>query len=265
MPVINHLDGLVGNAPMAAEQLVRDEENKRRHLTITLSGAHAYGFPSPDSDLDLKSIHMASPKDLLGLSSVPESFDRLEFIHDVEVDYTSNELRSVLSGILGGNGNYIERVLGHLIVFQSPELEQLRPLVQASLSQAVYRHYRGFAANQRRAFEAGEAPSAKRLLYVLRTALTGIHLLRAGELRVDLTTTAAEYGYGDAMVLIEAKKAGEQTVLSEALASHWRRKLDALFAQLDQALAASILPAEAPNHAALESWLLAVRKRQWSE
>ena len=31
----------------------------RRHLVIYLSGAHAYGFPSPDSDLDLKCVHVA--------------------------------------------------------------------------------------------------------------------------------------------------------------------------------------------------------------
>ena len=28
-------------------------------MVVLLSGAHAYGFPSPDSDLDLKAIHLA--------------------------------------------------------------------------------------------------------------------------------------------------------------------------------------------------------------
>ena len=89
----------------------------------------------------------------------------------------------------------------------------MRPLVQKSLSRKVYRHYHGFAANQRKAFEAAEHPTAKKLLYVLRTALTGTHLLRTGELRVDLTTTANEYGFDEASELIETKRIGEKVVL----------------------------------------------------
>ena len=43
----------------AADRLLDEESAKRRHLVVSLSGAHAYGFPSPDSDLDLKAIHLA--------------------------------------------------------------------------------------------------------------------------------------------------------------------------------------------------------------
>ncbi|MFO0740531.1 MAG: nucleotidyltransferase domain-containing protein [Labilithrix sp.] len=38
----------------------RKKTPKREHLVIYLSGAHAYGFPSPDSDLDL--AHLTSPR-----------------------------------------------------------------------------------------------------------------------------------------------------------------------------------------------------------
>jgi hypothetical protein len=30
-------------------RVIAEEEARRRHLVIALSGAHAYGFPSPDS------------------------------------------------------------------------------------------------------------------------------------------------------------------------------------------------------------------------
>ena len=36
-----------------ARRFLAAEEEQRRHLVVYLSGAHAYGFPSPDSDLDL--------------------------------------------------------------------------------------------------------------------------------------------------------------------------------------------------------------------
>src|SRR5690606_22403890 len=49
---------LLAAHPRAVADRVLDEESaRRRHLVIALSGAHAYGFPSPDSDLDLKAVH----------------------------------------------------------------------------------------------------------------------------------------------------------------------------------------------------------------
>lgn len=47
------------HAQRVADAVLAEEEGKRRHLVVALSGAHAYGFPSPDSDLDLKAIHLA--------------------------------------------------------------------------------------------------------------------------------------------------------------------------------------------------------------
>jgi len=47
-------------------------------LSCGATGAHLYGFPSPDSDLDLKGIHLASTESVLGLRRMPEAFDRLE-------------------------------------------------------------------------------------------------------------------------------------------------------------------------------------------
>ncbi len=252
------MDVLTSHQRKVAKRVVREEETKRKHLVIALSGAHAYGFPSPDSDLDLKAVHIEPTASLLGLGSTRETFDRLEILDGVEIDYTSNELRGVLGGIAAGNGNYIERILGAHIIHRSPELEELRALVPAALSRRVHRHYRGFASSQRKAFEEAASPTAKKLLYVLRTALTGTHLLRTGELRVDLTTVADEYGYGDAHNLIEAKLQGERTVLSKSEQETWSSRLDALFSTLDDAVERSVLP-PTPFTDNIEAWLLRTR------
>lgn len=254
---MNFLDG---RARAVAERVVDEEESKRKHVVIALSGAHAYGFPSPDSDLDLKAIHIEPTRNLLGLGTTRDAFDRLEVLDGVEIDYTSNELRGVLTGIAAGNGNYIERVLAALVCRSSPLHLELKELVPGALSRRVHRHYRGFAANQRKAFEEAEEPTAKRLLYVLRTALTGTHLLRTGELRVDLTTTADEYGYGDANQLIAAKKQGERTVLPEGDRQAWLSRLDGLFDLIDQARQGSPLPEE-PKMDDLEAWLIETRRK----
>src|SRR5262249_9150420 len=81
---------------------------------IYLSGAHAYGFPSPDSDLDLKCVHVAPTGELVGLEPVSEPADRIVVIDGVELDDDSNELGAVLRGAIQGNGNFLERILGEL-------------------------------------------------------------------------------------------------------------------------------------------------------
>jgi predicted nucleotidyltransferase len=253
------MEFLEPRARAVAERVLTEEGARRHHLVVALSGAHAYGFPSPDSDLDLKAVHIAPTRQLLGLRESRPAADRLEVVDGVEIDYTSNEIGAVLAGILAGNGNYIERILGHLICLSSPAHEAAIPLVRRALSRRVYRHYRGFAASQREAFEGAEVPTAKKLLYVLRTTLTGAHLLRTGELRIDLTTVAEEYGFENALALVETKRRGEQVALSDPERASWQADLDRAFALLDDAHAHSVLPPEPVNADELEAWLVELR------
>ncbi|WP_394830622.1 nucleotidyltransferase domain-containing protein [Pendulispora rubella] len=242
--------------------VLAEEESRREHVVVLLSGAHAYGFPSPDSDLDLKAIHVARTEDLLGLEAPPPTVDRAEFIDGVEIDYTSNELAHALFGILAGNGNFIERVLGRMIAHESPLLAQLRPIVRGALSRRVHRHYRGFALNQRRFLE--KEPTTKKLLYVLRTTLTGIHLLATGELDADLTRLMARYDLSEAQALVEHKRSGERVGVDMALLDAWQPRIDTLFQKLDTVRDTSPLPEEPSNTEEIRSWLLRVRKEQFS-
>jgi uncharacterized protein len=259
MAIHNPAAVLSGAQHAVAAEVLAQEEAARRHLIIYLSGAHAYGFPSPDSDLDLKAVHVESTRKLLGLASPSAHASRLETIQGVEVDYTSNEIGPVLAGVLAGNGNYIERFLGDLCLYRAPALEELGPLVRGALSRRVYRHYRGFATQQRAAFEAAESPTAKKLLYVLRTALTGAHLLATGELVTDLARLAELRALADTGELIASKRAGELAPLDSAAVDRWRPRLDAVFADLDREHERSVLPEAPTNVADLEAWLIAHR------
>ena len=245
------------HARAVAERALDEESAKRAHLVVYLSGAHAYGFPSPDSDLDLKAIHVERTERLLGLAAPTPTFDRAEIIDGVEIDYTSNELGAALLGVLRGNGNFIERVLGATALRGSPELEALRPLVARALSRRVHRHYRGFAEGQLR--ELDRTPTAKRLLYVLRTALTGLHLLRSAALVTDVRITAREHRVDGIDALIARKQTGERASLSREEIDAWRGRVHALLDALDAAHARSVLPEEPPNAGELEAWLVALR------
>jgi hypothetical protein len=208
-------------------------------------------------------VHIAPTRDLVGLMTRGGGAEAMTTIDDVELDYGSNELGEVLRGVLKGNGNYLERLLGALVLAaDEPRLIALRPLVHATLSTRVARHYAGFAASQQR--QAIETPTAKKVLYVLRTAATGLHLLRTGQLETDLTRLAPEYGL-DVAELIARKQTGERAPLAGGELTRWRDQLDAMVAVVDAAVATSILPAEPPAAAVaeLDAWLAEVRRASW--
>ncbi|MGC4118148.1 MAG: nucleotidyltransferase domain-containing protein [Myxococcales bacterium] len=242
-----------------ARRVLAEEGARRTHVVVSLSGAHAYGFPSPDSDLDLKAVHAEKPARLLGLRPPDSNASRMEVIEGVEIDYSSNELGPVLSALLAGNGNYFERFLGAQTFAAGPGFEELRVLAKAALSKKVHRHYSGFARGQLREWEKSGFKSAKKLLYVLRTALTGTHLLLTGEMQIDVTQLVDRYGFGQARELVEAKKRGEKSELESTVSERWKASLDAAFQGLDQALARSVLPEECPNADALDDWLVRFR------
>jgi predicted nucleotidyltransferase len=241
-----------------SDRWLAEQVRLRETVVVALSGAHAYGFPSPDSDLDLKAIHIDPTRRLLGLRPTSTPIERIEIVEGVELDYSSHELGMVLAGVLKGNGNFIERILGHLLVVTSPALAELRPLVQASLSQRVHRHYRGFAHNQR--LEAEKTHRAKKVLYVLRTTLTGAHLLRTGQLVTDLTDLAPVYDF-DVTELLAAKSHAEKQALTNAAYTRACVEMDRAFVTLDTAVAAATVPPAPPVDAesALEDWLVGQR------
>jgi predicted nucleotidyltransferase len=253
--------------PPVVTTYIAQEATRRRHLVVYLSGAHAYGFPSPDSDFDLKCVHVAPTRALVGLVlDEGGGGDRIEVVDGVEIDYGSNEVGPVLRGVLKGNGNYLERLLGTLVLAEdAAAMDALRPLVRRSVSRLVHRHYAGFAASQLRAALEAEPPAAKKVLYVLRTTLTGAHLLRTGELVTDLGRLAAPYGFEAASELIAAKRAGERVALAPPTWAHWRGELDRALATLDAARRESPLPAEPPDDArdALETWLVDLRRERF--
>src|SRR5260370_20346811 len=53
-------------------------EHPQRLLFVTVSGAHLYGFPSPDSDVDLRGVHLLPAEALLGLDQGPATIERME-------------------------------------------------------------------------------------------------------------------------------------------------------------------------------------------
>jgi hypothetical protein len=130
------------------------------------------------------------------------------------------------------------------------------------LSRRAGRHYGGFAMSQLRLFD--DKPSAKRALYVLRTAATGRCLLDTGKLITDVHELG-DFVLAEIGDLIAIKRTAERQLLEPAQVTEWRPRLTAAIEAIDGAWPTSVLPPDPLPEAitALDAWLRSVRRRYW--
>src|SRR5436305_7514190 len=212
-------------------------------LFVTVSGAHLYGFPSPDSDVDLRGCHLLPLRDVVGLDLPDQTVERKLDLAGVEVELVSHDLGKYLRLLVKNNGYVLEQVFSPLVVTGRDFLEELRPLARRCLTRHHYHHYRGFLATQRNLLDKQEPKIAKAVLYAYRVVLTGIHLLRTGEVEANLPRLAREYRQSFLADLIAQKREekGPATDLDWAFHDARLRELEGL---LEEAYQASTLPEE---------------------
>ncbi|MBW5482991.1 nucleotidyltransferase domain-containing protein [Streptomyces bambusae] len=228
-------------------------------LFATVSGAHLYGFPSHDSDVDLRGVHLLPAEDLLGLREPEETRNRMWDHDGVEMDLVTHDVRKFVRLMLRRNGYVLEQLLSPLVVHTTPEHAELRDLAPHVLTLHHAHHYRGFASTQWRLFE--KTGELKPLLYAFRALLTGIHLMRTGAVQAHLPTLLREIPQAPAYLaeLIEAKTAAEHAPAEGPQRAALEADVQALHQALDEAQATTRLPAEPGAHAALDAFVVRVR------
>lgn len=232
-------------------------------LVVGVTGAHYYGFPSPDSDLDLKGIHVAKTESVVCLSPDPDTIDHVGFFEELEIDYTSHELGFALRLLLKGNGNILERILTPYQLLDSPDARQLQQLARGAVCKRFFHHYRGFFGRMCQDWRKAEPRTVKGLLYAYRSALTGIHLLRTGECVGDVTRLAPVYGFGRVADLVARKGAGTEHGAMVGQET-FEDDLDRLEAVLTAAHSESPLPESSQNTSDLDDFLIAIRRSHFS-
>ncbi len=116
-------------------------------------------------------------------------------------------------------------------------------------------HYLGFARTQWGLFE--KEPRVKPLLYVYRVLLTGLHLMRTGEVEANLVRLNDEVRLPWLPELIARKLAGpEKGRLEGADVAFHRGQVDRLVAELERASRESTLPDVPPARDALDALLV---------
>src|SRR5438874_10555129 len=86
----------------------------------TVSGAHLYGFPSADSDYDLRGMHVLPPRAVMGLDLKDQTIERTTIVEGLELDLVTHDIHKAFLLMLRKNGYVLEQVLSPLVVRTSP-------------------------------------------------------------------------------------------------------------------------------------------------
>lgn len=228
-------------------------------LFATISGAHPYGFPSPDSDYDLRGVRILPARDVLSLDARRDTLDVSQDLDGALIDLVTHDAEKFFRLLLRKNGYVLEQLLSPLVVLTTPEHAELCELARGCITRHHAHHYLGFARNQWQVFLKEQPQRVKPLLYVYRVLLTGLHLMQTGQIEANLLTlnTQARLPYIDERV--QAKQQGEAATLTHADIPFHEREVTRLLGQLDEARTSTQLPDEPTAGTALSDLLVRLR------
>ena len=179
-------------------------------MFATISGAHLYGFPSPDSDFDLRGSHVLPVDQVVGLDTGRETVEKEGVYDGIEIDLVTHDVAKFFRLVLRRNGYVLEQIFSPLVVATSDEHAELKRLAAKCITKFHAHHYLGFASTQWKLFAKEATPRVKPLLYVYRVLLTGIHLMRTGRVEANLVTLNREAKISFVDDLIAQKGAGSE-------------------------------------------------------
>lgn len=141
-----------------------------RVLYACESGSRAWGFPSPDSDYDVRFIYCHPTSWYLTLEEAP---DTLNFPVDAQLDLGGWELRKALKLLRGTNAALLEWLQSPIVYHEALAFRaRLTSLLPQTFNQrAGLHHYLGLVRRGLEADFTGEEVRLKRLFYALRSGL----------------------------------------------------------------------------------------------
>jgi uncharacterized protein len=232
-------------------------------LFVTISGAHLYGFPSPDSDYDLRGAHILPLREVVGLHELQDTIESSAMRDGLDIDLVTHDVHKYFNLLLKRNGYVLEQVYSPLVVHSTPEFDRLKQIARGCITRHHAHHYLGFVKTQWGLFSKEKPRRIKPLLYVYRVLLTGIHLMRTGEVEANLVNLNSIYQLSYIPDLIARKLTGkEQSILEDVDYPFHEAEYQRLTKELELAYQASTLPEKPSALDELNDLLITIRLSQ---
>jgi predicted nucleotidyltransferase len=216
---------------------------ERHTILAVVVGSRAYGLAGPGSDHDRRGVFAAPTRDFWRLDKPPTHLEG-----PLEEQF-SWEIERFCALARQGNPTVLEVLWSPLVERITPDGEELVAARSAFLSARVAETYGGYARDQLkrvgdRHARTGET-NFKQAMHMIRLLLAGAHVLRTGEILVDVAPLR------DRLLAIRHGKVPWPELTA------WT---DDLLADLSSARATTALPAE-PDHETIDHLLSRVRER----
>ena len=143
------------------------------------SGSRAWGFPSPDSDYDVRFIY-AHPKDWY--VSLYEKRDVIERPIDEVLDISGWDIKKALQLMQKANGPLYEWLNSPIVYRQKPEhVATLLSLAKSCYNPiGIFHHYKAMTQSKTNELQGQKEVKLKTYLYALRTAMCCEWIIKQG-------------------------------------------------------------------------------------
>ena len=147
-----------------------EEEKDVKILLACETGSRGWGFPSPDSDFDIRIIYLHKKDWYLSLFEQKDSIDLM--FEDNEIDITGWDLRKSLKLLQKSNPPLLERIQSPIIYQQDKVfLAQIREIANHQYSRiATIHHYLSMTKKFTEELKEKEEYKLKKFFYALRSA-----------------------------------------------------------------------------------------------
>lgn len=214
-------------------------------LFASACGPLLYGLPHRRGYVELRAVH-------LDCAEPQPTREWRQCAAGHQIEWTSHEVGKFVRLLQLNQGSAYEQLFSPYVVYETEHLKALRAIAARMVSLQLVQYYREHFDAQRR-FLAPRERHARRLLYLCRVALTGIHLKEARELVTDLGVLARHHERVAVMQLLREPEADVADVRP------YFRELDALQARLADGANRAGLPAQVPHREDADAWLAALR------
>jgi len=150
-----------------------DDIEKEKDIKILLAcetGSRAWGFPSPDSDYDIRIIYMHRKDWYLSLSEKKDTINLM--LENNDLDITGWDLRKSLRLLQKSNPPLLERIQSPIVYRKDDAfVDELTSLAQQHYSRiATIHHYLSMAKKFYDELKANQTYKLKKFFYALRSA-----------------------------------------------------------------------------------------------
>lgn len=219
------------------EKKVIDEMNKHKlfeklsyfgkPLFLLVSGSDSFGFPSCDSDIDVKGVYQAPSERFLGLRENSREPTFTYMSEDRRLDVSIDEIGHYLKLVCDSNGDRIEWPNSSLIFYKSSDFERIKELINShAISKSLLNHYLNFA---RDTWIGKNGKGVKQDLYTLRIYMTGITIFEEGKVLRDINRLNERFNLRIVPLMIKLKEKSELSNSDE----YDRGELEAVVERLD--------------------------------